>query len=158
MQDWCSGRYFKQSYMDENDTYTLTGDRVEVYAEFVTKDELNELNDMRSNYSTVVNELNQYKYNEEFADKMTVFEDEAYTDYLETDEFKALMSKETVDKYSKEELAEKADATLGKFVKSTKTFSYTENKTKKPIASVKVFSDVNKTRKPSRYGDLFKNE
>lgn len=158
MQDWCSGRYFKQSYMDENDTYTLTGDRVEVYAEFVTKDELNELNDMRSNYSTVVNELNQYKYNEEFADKMTVFEDEAYTDYLETDEFKALMSKETVDKYSKEELAEKADATLGKIVKSTKTFSYTENKTKKPIASVKVFSDVNKTRKPSRYGDLFKNE
>ena len=158
MQDWCSGRYFKQSYMDENDTYTLTGDRVEVYAEFVTKDELNELNDMRSNYSTVVNELNQYKYNEEFADKMTVFEDEAYTDYLETDEFKTLMSKETVDKYSKEELAEKADAALGKFVKSTKTFSYTENKTKKPIASVKVFSDVNKTRKPSRYGDLFKNE
>ena len=158
MQDWCSGRYFKQSYMDENDTYTLTGDRVEVYAEFVTKDELNELNDMRSNYSTVVNELNQYKYNEEFADKMTVFEDEAYTDYLETDEFKTLMSKETVDKYSKEELAEKADATLGKFVKSTKTFSYTENKTKKPIASVKVFSDVNKTRKQSRYGDLFKNE
>ena len=158
MQDWCSGRYFKQSYTDENDTYTLTGDRVEVYAEFVTKDELNELNDMRSNYSTVVNELNQYKYNEEFADKMTVFEDEAYTDYLETDEFKTLMSKETVDKYSKEELAEKADATLGKFVKSTKTFSYTENKTKKPIASVKVFSDVNKTRKPSRYGDLFKNE
>ena len=158
MQDWCSGRYFKQSYTDENDTYTLTGDRVEVYAEFVTKDELNELNDMRSNYSTVVNELNQYKYNEEFADKMTVFEDEAYTDYLETDEFKALMSKETVDKYSKEKLAEKADATLGKFVKSTKTFSYTENKTKKPIASVKVFSDVNKTRKPSRYGDLFKNE
>lgn len=158
MQDWCSGRYFKQSYMDENDTYTLTGDRVEVYAEFVTKDELNELNDMRSNYSTVVNELNQYKYNEEFADKMTVFEDEAYTDYLETDEFKALMSKETVDKYSKEKLAEKADATLGKIVKSTKTFSYTENKTKKSIASVKVFSDVNKTRKPSRYGDLFKNE
>lgn len=158
MQDWCSGRYFKQSYMDENDTYTLTGDRVEVYAEFVTKDELNELNDMRSNYSTIVNELNQYKYNEEFADKMTVFEDEAYTDYLETDEFKALMSKETVDKYSKEELAEKADATLGKFVKSTRTFSYTENKTKKPITSVKVFSDVNKTRKPSRYGDLFKNE
>lgn len=158
MQDWCSGRYFKQSYIDENDTYTLTGDRIEVYAEFVTADEQKELNDMRSNYSTVVNELNQYKYNEEFTDKMTVFEDEAYADYLETEEFKALMSKETVDKYSKEELAEKADATLGKFVKSTKTFSYTENKTKKPIGSVKVFSDVSKTRKPSRYGDLFKNE
>ena len=158
MQDWCTGRYFKQSYTDENDTYTLTGDRVEVYAEFVTADEQNELNDMRSNYSTIVNELNQYKYNEDFADKMTVFDDDAYADYLETEEFKTLMSKETVDKYSKDELIEKADATLGKFVKSTKTFTYTENKTKKPIGSVKVFSDVSKTRKPSRYGDLFKNE
>ena len=33
MCDYWSGRYYKQSYTDENDVYTLTGDRVEVYAE-----------------------------------------------------------------------------------------------------------------------------
>ena len=157
-ESWDGGKIYGQKYTKDNDNVAFDGERYTLHKEYLTDSEYTELQSMRSNYSTVVNELNQYKYNEEFADKMTVFEDEAYTDYLETDEFKALMSKETVDKYSKEELAEKADATLGKFVKSTKTFSYTENKTKKPIASVKVFSDVNKTRKPSRYGDLFKNE
>ena len=157
-ESWDGGKIYGQKYTKDNDNVAFDGERYTLHKEYLTDSEYTEIQNMRSNYSTVVNELNQYKYNEEFADKMTVFEDEAYTDYLETDEFKALMSKETVDKYSKEELAEKADATLGKFVKSTKTFSYTENKTKKSIASVKVFSDVNKTRKPSRYGDLFKNE
>ena len=157
-ESWDGGKIYGQKYTKDNDNVAFDGERYTLHKEYLTDSEYTEIQNMRSNYSTVVNELNQYKYNEEFADKMTVFEDEAYTDYLETDEFKALMSKETVDKYSKEELAEKADATLGKFVKSTKTFSYTENKTKKPIASVNVFSDVNKTRKPSRYGDLFKNE
>ena len=157
-ESWDGGKIYGQKYTKDNDNVAFDGERYTLHKEYLTDSEYTEIQNMRSNYSTIVNELNQYKYNEEFADKMTVFEDEAYTDYLETDEFKTLMSKETVDKYSKEELAEKADATLGKFVKSTKTFSYTENKTKKPIASVKVFSDVNKTRKPSRYGDLFKNE
>ena len=157
-ESWDGGKIYGQKYTKDNDNVAFDGERYTLHKEYLTDSEYAEVQNMRSNYSTVVNELNQYKYNEEFADKMTVFEDEAYTEYLETDEFKTLMSKETVDKYSKEELAEKADATLGKFVKSTKTFSYTENKTKKPIASVKVFSDVNKTRKPSRYGDLFKNE
>ena len=157
-ESWNGGKIFGQKYTKENDNVAFDGDRYELFREYITADEKAQLDDMRSNYSSIVEELDTYKSAEIYADKMTVFEDEAYTDYLETDEFKALMSKETVDKYSKEELAEKADATLGKFVKSTKTFSYTENKTKKPIASVKVFSDVNKTRKPSRYGDLFKNE
>ena len=157
-ESWDGGKIYGQKYTKDNDNVAFDGERYTLHKEYLTDSEYTEIQNMRSNYSTVVNELNQYKYNEEFADKMTVFEDEAYTDYLETDEFITLMSKETVDKYSKEELAEKADATLGKIVKSTKTFSYTENKTKKSIASVKVFSDVNKTRKPSRYGDLFKNE
>ena len=157
-ESWDGGKIYGQKYTKDNDNVAFDGERYTLHKEYLTDSEYTEIQNMRSNYSTIVNELNQYKYNEEFADKMTVFEDEAYTDYLETDEFKTLMSKETVDKYSKEELAEKADATLGKFVKSTKTFSYTENKTKKSITSVKVFSDVNKTRKQSRYGDLFKNE
>ena len=54
---------------------------------------------------------------------MTVFEDEAYKNYLETAEFTSLMDVETVKKFTKEELIEKADAALGKLVKTTKTFS-----------------------------------
>ena len=110
---------------------------------------------MRSNYSSVVEELNTYKSAEVFADKMTVFDDEAYSDYLETDEFKALMSEESVNQYSKEELAEKADATLGKLVKKNKTFSFANTETKKRVNRVafNAEKETEDTYKP--YGDLF---
>ena len=155
MCDYWSGRYFKQSYTSENDNYSLVGDRIEVFAEFVTADEQSKLDDMRSNYSSIVEELNTYKSAEVYADKMTVFDDEAYADYLETDEFKALMSDESVNQYSKEELAEKADATLGKLVKKNKTFSYSENIGKKSNkVNFNLKPDVQK--KSKAYGTLFK--
>ena len=155
MCDYWSGRYFKQSYTSENDNYSLVGDRIEVFAEFVTADEQSKLDDMRSNYSSIVEELNTYKTAEIYADKMTVFEDEAYADYLETDEFKALMSDESVNQYSKEELAEKADATLGKLVKKNKTFSFASTETKKRVNRVAFNAEkqTEDTYKP--YGDLF---
>lgn len=155
MCDYWSGRYFKQSYTSENDNYSLVGDRIEVFAEFVTADEQSKLDDMRSNYSSIVEELNTYKSAEVYADKMTVFDDEAYADYLETDEFKALMSDESVNQYSKEELAEKADATLGKLVKKNRTFSYSENNEKKSNkVNFNLKPDVQK--KSKAYGTLFK--
>ena len=155
MCDYWSGRYFKQSYTSENDNYSLVGDRVEVFAEFVTADEQSKLDDMRSNYSSIVEELNTYKSAEVYADKMTVFDDDAYADYLETDEFKTLMSDESVNQYSKEELAEKADATLGKLVKKNKTFSYSENSEKKSNkVNFNLKPDVQK--KSKAYGTLFK--
>lgn len=51
MCDWWSGRYYKQTYDSKDDNYSLTGDRIEVYVEFVTADEQKELDDMRSNYA-----------------------------------------------------------------------------------------------------------
>lgn len=139
----CCGNYYKQKYVTENDSVAFDGERQEVFAEFVTDEERKELEAMRSNYSSVVERLSKYEEAEELADKMTVFEDEAYKNYLETDEFKTLMSVENVKKFTKEELAEKADAALGKVVKTTKTFAMnteTEKKDKKP--SFLAFSRV----------------
>lgn len=119
----CCGNYYKQAYTKENDTIAFDGERQEVFAEFVTADEKAELDDMRANYSSISEKLARYEEAEEIADKMTVFEDQAYSKYLETDEFKKLMDVENVKKFTKDELVEKADAALGKVVKTTKTFS-----------------------------------
>lgn len=119
----CCGNYYKQAYTKENDTIAFDGERQEVFAEFVTADEKAELEDMRANYSSISEKLAKYEEAEEIADKMTVFEDQAYSKYLEADEFKKLMDVENVKKFTKDELAEKADAALGKVVKTTKTFS-----------------------------------
>lgn len=121
-ESYC-GNYYKQAYTKENDTIAFDGERQEVFAEFVTADEKAELEDMRANYSSISEKLAKYEEAEEIADKMTVFEDQAYSKYLETDEFKKLMDVENVKKFTKDELVEKADAALGKVVKTTKTFS-----------------------------------
>lgn len=117
------GNYFKQKFTTTDDVVAFNGDRESVFAEFVTETELAELNSMRDNYSSIQEKLAKYEEAEDIADKMTVFEDEAYGEYLETDEFKALMKKDVLTKFSKEELVEKADAALGKLVKTHKTFA-----------------------------------
>lgn len=95
MEDWCaSGKYFKQNYSENDGVFTLVGDRVSVFAEFVTADELKSLEDMRANYEALV----QFKAEHEKKDF------------------------EIADETSK----------------------------------VKIFANVNKTAKQSRYGDLFK--
>ena len=137
----CCGNYYKQAYTKENDTVAFDGERQEVFADFVTADEKTALEEMRANYSSISERLAAYEEAESIADKMTVFEDQAYSKYLETDEFKKIMDVENVKKFTKDELIEKADAALGKVVKSTKTFAMnTEEKHKEGKPSFFAFA------------------
>ena len=65
MQDAFNGRYFKQSYTESDETFSLVGERVPVFAEFVTEEELNSLNDMRANYEALVQFKKESEENEE---------------------------------------------------------------------------------------------
>lgn len=155
-ESWDGGKIYGQKYRKDNDNVSFDGERYNLHKEYLTDSEYTEIQDMRSNYSSVVEELNTYKSAEVFADKMTVFDDEAYSEYLDTDEFKALMSEDSVNKYSKEELSEKADATLGKLVKKNKTFSFAGETPQKKHVNRVAFNaekETEDTYKP--YGDLF---
>lgn len=155
-ESWDGGKIYGQKYTKDNDNVSFDGERYNLHKEYLTDSEYTEIQDMRSNYSSVIEELNTYKSAEVFADKMTVFDDEAYSEYLNTDEFKALMSEDSVNKYSKEELSEKADATLGKLVKKNKTFSFAGKTPQKKHVSRVAFNaekETEDTYKP--YGDLF---
>ena len=155
-ESWDGGKIYGQKYTKDNDNVSFDGERYNLHKEYLTDSEYTEIQDMRSNYSSVVEELNTYKSAEVFADKMTVFDDEAYSEYLDTDEFKALMSEDSVNKYSKEELSEKADATLGKLVKKNKTFSLAGETSQKKRVNRVAFNaekETEDTYKP--YGDLF---
>lgn len=155
-ESWDGGKIYGQKYTKDNDNVSFDGERYNLHKEYLTDSEYAEIQDMRSNYSSVVEELNTYKSAEVFEDKMTVFDDEAYSEYLDTDEFKALMSEDSVNKYFKEELSEKADATLGKLVKKNKTFSFAGETPQKKHVSRVAFNaekETEDTYKP--YGDLF---
>lgn len=141
MCDWYSmNKYYGQKYVVENNTVAFDGERYELFAEFLTTTEKAELESMRANYSSIQTELNTYKAAEEIADKMTVFDDENYAQFLETPEFKELM--ETVDKYSKEELEDKANIAFSKLVKKNKTFALETPTEEKPKATMFAFGRI----------------
>ena len=151
MCDYWSGRYYKQSYTSENDNYSLTGDRVEVYAEFVTSDEQKELDAMRSNYASLKEFKETAEKNELHAKREEILNSEKYEAVSETDAFKELVK--NMDNYSLEELEKEAKIIFADNF-NMETFAAHTEKTQKN-STVKVFANVNKSKKDSRYGNLF---
>lgn len=151
MCDYWSGRYYKQSYTSENDNYSLTGDRVEVYAEFVTSDEQKELDVMRSNYASLKEFKETAEKNELHAKREEILNSEKYEAVSETEAFKELVK--NMDNYSLEELDKEAKIIFADNF-NMETFAACTEKAQKN-STVKVFANVNKSKKDSRYGNLF---
>ena len=151
MCDYWSGRYYKQSYTSENDNYSLTGDRVEVYAEFVTSDEQKELDAMRSNYATLKEFKENAEKNELHAKREEILNSEKYEAVSDTEAFKELVK--NMDNYSLEELDKEAKIIFADNF-NMETFAANTEKAQKN-STVKVFANVNKSKKDSRYGNLF---
>ena len=156
-QSYRSGNYYKQLYSVNNDEISFEGNRVEVFCEFLTEEEKSELETMRSNYSSILNELNVFKAEELYADKMTVFNDTNYQQFLNTEEFKSLMSKENVDQYSKEELQDKAEITFAKLVKAQGTFAATVVE-EKPEVKTSMFTAFSARTENNSFLDKLLNQ
>ena len=159
-ESWDGGKIYGQKYTKDNDNVAFDGERYTLHREYLTDSEYAELQSMRSNYSSIIEQLNAYKYAEDIADKLSIFEDEGYSAYLDTDEFKNLMSEDTLKKFTKEELIEKADAALGKAVKEAKTYSFNfsnEDVYGKKKNKIGVFSDFDTAKDQNPYGDYFKS-
>lgn len=147
MQDYWSGRAFKQSYKVKKDSYSLTGDRVEVYSIFVTEDERKKLEDMRANYAAVCEKLEKYEAEPE---KMEVINSEAYAKIAETEEFAELRANHF--DLSVAEVSAKADEILLAYAKGGSLNFSAE--TEKQFGRVTLPINT-KPNKKSRYGSLF---
>lgn len=156
MINYWEGNAYKQSYKADGETYSLVGDRVAVYANWLTKDEEDALASMRSNYSAMEDKLNKYVKAELDSQKEAIFEDVSYAKYLETEEFKSLINDK--DNYSVEELKDKAEIAFAKCVKRDGAFTVTEEPTVKTVRH--AFSKANlkdkKNKKP--YGNIFSKD
>lgn len=151
MQDWFNDKnLYGCKYSVDGDNVSLEGERYKLFAEYLTESEKIELDDMRANYSSIQEKLNKYEMEELNAKKESIFEDESYADYLEENEFKELI--ENKDKYSVEELKDKAEIAFAKCVKRSSTFA-AKNSKKNTIRHV-LFADRNEEEKKP-YGNLF---
>lgn len=148
-EDWCSNDAFKQYYKTRKDVISFNGDPIPVYRDFVTAEERTELENMRKNYAALVEFKAQYDAAVLRAEKEKVFNDAAYVELAENEEFKALM--EHMDEFSVEEIKVKADLIFAQYAKTQLNFAVA---TPAETHSVGINLNVKPTKKRA-YARLF---
>lgn len=151
MEDFWTGKAYRQTYEREGDNFSLTGDRVEVFKNWLSKDEEAELNQIRSNYEAVSSELSRYKDAEEKAKKDELFKSSDYAMISENESFVNLMSEK--DNYSYDELKEKADNILLACAKAN-TLKFSVDPTVNQTPKKNLVNNSKKAKKNNRYGTL----
>ena len=144
MVDMASGRGYKQSYKVKKDVYTLVGDRVEVFAQWLTADQISALDRMKSEYAEATEKLNHY---EEEPKKMEILSSEDYSLIADNEAFVDLMKPENHFSLSVDEVTQKADSILTEAAKKRQFSVENHNQGVKPFAT--------SSKKEKRFGSLF---
>lgn len=153
MHDVWADKHYRQSYSVKKDVYTLKGDRCELFARYLSQDEINEFEKMKSNYSSVVDELASFKAE---PDKEEILAKKCYKKIAGVDAFKELCKKENHFSMSVEEVEIEADKILLEYAKGD-DLKFSANDSEKKSVGVKFFGNPSKksTKGSSRYGGLF---
>ena len=155
MHDLISGKSYKQAWNLKDGEYILKGERVEVTAEYLTDEEREQLDAMRSSYASLTVELD--KANEMVSkfeaepEKVEILEKECYAGIKETEDYAALVA----DHFdlSKEDLTAKLDGILLDYAKQGK-LNYAQDEQSKQKVGSKTFP-LFANNKGGRYGKLF---
>ena len=156
MVDIFGSKAYKQSYTIKDGVYTLKGEREEVFAEWCTASEREQLDSIRSNYAAMSAELTKVqetlsKYEAE-PDKMKILESEDYKQIAETTEFVELKKPESHFDLSVEDVKLKADAILLAAAKAGKVEFAKVEPEEKPAVGSKPLVGFKSIKK--RFGSL----
>lgn len=141
-------RIYKQAYKFENNAYSLIGERVEVFAKYLTKEESDALDLMRSTYSSISEKLAKYEAEPE---KLEIFSSKEYEAVSNSEEFKALADEKAHFDMSVEDVRKKADEILLNYAKSG-NLNFAINEPKEKVSQKKIISSK---KKAGRYGSIF---
>lgn len=147
MVDYWNGKAYKQSYKVKKDVYTLVGDRVEVFARYLTADEISALDKMKADYAEASDKLSKYEAEPE---KMSILMSSDYEAIANDEAFIALCEQKNHFDMSVAEVSAKADEILVNAVKN-KTISYSTETT--GTNNFKPLPPAKKNKK--KYGSIF---
>lgn len=163
-ENWNGDKIFGQAYAKDGDNVTFDGERYTLHRELLTDSEYAELQSIRANYSELKEFKENFEKNELRTQKEAIANSDKYAVICGKDEegkyaneaFSKLMDE--IDNYSLADFETQIKVIHSDFIAENSTFAEKPEE-KKPATSVKIFTDVNgKTKKPSRYGNLFKNK
>lgn len=149
-QDCRENQFYRQKYTKDGDNIALDGDPIEVFSEWLSKDEKDALDALKSDYAALKEFKDTYDASQLKAEKMAVLESAEYADIKESEEFKALVSE--IDNYSIDELKVKADLLFAASMK--KKFNFEAETEKKPH-SVGINFNAKPNKKKQAYAGLF---
>ena len=150
-ESWNGGKIYGQKYTKDNDNVAFDGERYTLHKEYLTDSEFAELQSMRSNYAALKEFKETAEKNELHAKREEILNSEKYEVVSETDAFKELVK--NMDNYSLEELDKEAKIIFADNFNMETFAAHTEKAQKN--STVKVFANVNKSKKDNRYGNLF---
>ena len=160
-QDYMENKFYRQGYSRDGESVALGDNKVEVFSEWLSKEEKDALHALKNNYADLeiqYNDLKTFKDNYEAeklkAQKDAVFARSEYSVLADDSAFKALIN--DADKYSVEEIETKADVIFAKFIKASGEYSA------KPETKKSKTLGFNYNAEPSEeelaYGGLFKKK
>lgn len=157
-ENWNGDKIFGQNYTKDGDNVAFDGERYNLHRELLTDSEFAELQSMRSNYAALKEFKETAEKNELHAKREEILANENFASISEKDEEGKFINKDfeklytNMDNYSLEDLEKEAKLIYAD--SNMKTFVATTDKTQKK-STVKVFANVNKSKKDNRYGNLF---
>lgn len=152
MVDCWNGTAYRQSYNERAGVFSLKGDRVPVHAIYVTDTEEQQLDDIRSKYSTMSEELAKYQKAEEDSRKEAIINSEDWDVISDSAEFTQI--KEHISEYSADEIQNKCDALLLSFAKINSKKTHVAKDTNQHKFSLFRIPE-GKTAEYKRYGNIF---
>lgn len=163
-ENWEGTKIYRQEYKKEDDIISFVGERIELFQERLTKEEKEALDEMRNNYSKLLDEFEEYKNNYSIPNKeveeLREFksqklqkereEQEAvlfahYDEVLDVEDEVYKQIKENKSNFSIEQLEEKLAVLFAR-----KQLSFSSNKN-----IIKLGADDGDTGEVSPYGNLF---
>ena len=152
MVDCWNGTAYRQSYNERAGVFSLKGDRVPVHAIYVTDTEEQQLDDIRSKYSTMSEELAKYQKAEEDSRKEAIINSEDWEVISDSAEFAQI--KEHISEYSADEIQNKCDALLLSFAKVNSKKTHVAKDTNQHKFSLFRIPE-GKSAEYKRYGNIF---
>lgn len=157
-ENWNGDKIFGQNYTKDGDNVAFDGERYNLHRELLTDSEFAELQSMRSNYAALKEFKETAEKNELHVKREEILANENFASISEKDEEGNFINKDfeklytNMDNYSLEDLEKEAKLIYAD--SNMKTFAATTEKAQKK-STVKVFANVNKSKKDNRYGNLF---
>ena len=148
-QDYSDGKYYRRGYTKDGDNVSLMDNRIEVFNEWLSKEEKDALDTLKADYAELKSFKENYEAAQVKAQKDEVFAKKSYEKLAGVEAFEEL--KKNAENFSLDEVINKAKIIYADFMEKAEV---PEEESKKSPRVIGVsFNQKEKTKKA--YGNLF---